>query len=56
MLLQLDAGQKLVKRKKQYIEIDRRINTLQTRFDQGEIEVIEYLQGISYNMVNPVTF
>ena len=54
-ILQLGTGGWSRPRKKQCVEIDRRIATMMQRFEDSTISLIDYLSGLSYLVCASVT-
>ena len=47
---QIVAGQNVLRQVPQYRNIKKNIDTIRTRYRAGTIDVIEYLNGIAYNL------
>ncbi|XP_050516500.1 uncharacterized protein LOC126891368 [Diabrotica virgifera virgifera] len=53
-LQQIRGGQNVGNNNKIYLQINNRITRLQEQFDDGDINVYEYLSKVSYNISNPI--
>lgn len=54
VLLQIGGGTTVIRPNQKYIMISRKINFLKDQFDQGKISASKYLEGISFNISNPI--
>lgn len=53
-LAQIAAGARVVRKNRVYEDINKRIFALKERYDNGDIDVHQYLRGISYNLAGPM--
>jgi len=50
MISQLNAGATLTRRNAKYLQLNRRLMTLKTQYDNGLLTIIGYLNGVAANL------
>lgn len=56
LIAQMNAGQVVTNPNKTYVQINRRIASLQEQFDAGDIGPLAYIRSVAHNLAEPVAF